>query len=157
MVGDDEYEVFVKTDFTPDDFNAEIHHILYNHWNEIRGNKLLPSRADFNPAAIAKALPYILMLEVHPGNPMRFRFRLSGTETVEVMGINAMGHWIDEFPHTEEIIERYKWLVETHRPYYNSDKLYWAVKDFHHYTALTLPFSDDGENVNILMSTNYYF
>ncbi|WP_417319686.1 PAS domain-containing protein [Emcibacter sp.] len=156
MGGDEGYKAYIKTDFTPADFNAEIHRIFYNHWNEIRGDKHLPSRSDFNPAAIAPALPHILMLEVHR-DPMRFKFRLSGTETVDVMGVNVMGRWIDEFPHTEKVIDRYKWLVETGRPYYNSDKLYWAVKDFHHYTALTLPFSDDGENVNILMSTNHYF
>ncbi|WP_321397594.1 PAS domain-containing protein [Emcibacter sp.] len=155
MFDDEGYEIFVKTDFTPADFNAKIHHILYDHWNDIRGDKPLPSRADFNPAAVAPALPYIFVLEVHK-EPMRFKFRLTGTETVEVMGVNAMGHWIDEFPHTEEIIDRYKWLVENRRPYYNSDRLHWAVKDFHHYTALTLPFSDDGENVNILISTNHY-
>jgi hypothetical protein len=41
--------------------------ILYEYWDGVRGDRLMPRRADIEPAKIPKLLPYIIMYTVLPG------------------------------------------------------------------------------------------
>jgi hypothetical protein len=50
---------------------------LYNYWNEIRGDREAPLRADVAPAAIARLLPSVMLLQV--GEEGEIEFRLAGT------------------------------------------------------------------------------
>jgi len=153
------------TDITADDLPLASHKKLFNYWKKIKGTKKMPSRADFNPMFVPDVLPSIILTDVHQ-EPLRFKIRLMGTEIRTVAGADMTGSWVDETPQTEEIIERYKWLIENKKPYFNMDKIQFelrdfinlhAVKDFTHYQAITLPFSDDDENVNIILSSSHYY
>jgi hypothetical protein len=51
--------------------------ILFDYWNEVRGNRLTPRRFDIEPARIAAILPETFILERHDAST--YRFRLAGT------------------------------------------------------------------------------
>src|SRR3546814_6108920 len=65
---------------------------LYDYWQSIRPNDLaLPGRRHFDPLDIPELLPNIQMLDVKR-DPLRFRFRLIGTEIVRFTGRRSEEH-----------------------------------------------------------------
>ena len=68
---------------------------LVAHWQQIRGNRRMPARADFDPLEVRFALGYISLIEVHR-DPLRFYFRLDGTKQVDLFGIDCTRHYLDE-------------------------------------------------------------
>ncbi|WP_417321188.1 PAS domain-containing protein [Emcibacter sp.] len=128
---------------------------LFLHWQKIRGDRNMPRRADFNPADIPQLLPYILLTDVDE-TPKKYRIRLVGTATTKAMSRDVTGQYLVDVPGTEEMIERWDWLVENKMPYLYTGKLVWSEKSFLQYYALGLPFSEDGTNVNQIMYGLYY-
>lgn len=141
---------------TAEDMVAPSHKKLYAYWQEIKGDRHMPARADFSPLKLPEILPCIILADVHY-DPLRFKIRLAGTQVVSVSGLEPTGGWVDDFPHTEKIIERYSWIVKHKKPYLTEDRLRWVLKDYKRYTGLALPFSSDGENVDIIISCNHYY
>ncbi|WP_219846138.1 PAS domain-containing protein [Emcibacter nanhaiensis] len=123
---------------------------LFNYWQKIRGERDMPAKADFSPAAVPKLLPYIALFEVEE-NPRRYRTRLVGSKITEIFGLNITGAYTDERPEFDEFMKRQSWLVENKTPYLYIDSLEWINKEYLHYKGLGLPFSDDMENVNFIM------
>jgi len=147
-------------DFIPnvtlEDLEILKHRKLFTYWQEIKGDREMPSRADFSPLKLPEILPSIILADVHR-DPLRFKIRLAGTQVVSVSGLEPTGGWVDDFPHTEKIIDRYSWIVKHKKPYLTEDKLRWVLKNFKKYSGLALPFSTDGENVDIIISCNHYY
>jgi len=78
-----------------DDRTAE----LYRYWRDIwpAGDRL-PGRQHLDPLAIPRLLPWLRLYEVHRA-PLRFKYRLVGTECVRLLGRDPTGQWFDEaFP-----------------------------------------------------------
>lgn len=69
---------------------------VHDYWNAKRAARALPSWSDIDPAEITRLLPNILVVAVEH-DPMRFRFRLVGTQIVEYRG-NPTGHYLDCVP-----------------------------------------------------------
>ncbi len=76
--------------------NAE----LLQYWMDKRGEQMLPLRSDFNPMAIPKHLPYLIMLEPEPD--YRMRIRLFGTELARALGADITGGDLMELYRPEE-------------------------------------------------------
>jgi len=146
----------IITEFTTDDFNSPLHVELYTYWLKKKGDRIMPARSDINPVDLPNLLPYVMLLDVEK-SPLRFRIRLAGSEIVNIGGMKLTGSWVDEGPHTENIIQRSTWIVENKRPYYTIDVVAWASKDYKNYTALALPLSSDGKNVDMILSSNYFY
>lgn len=69
---------------------------LYEHWASLRPSAdALPGRRDFDPMAVARLLPHVMLIDVE-GRPPRFRYRLVGTRMVEALGAELTGQWLDE-------------------------------------------------------------
>ena len=69
---------------------------LYDHWLSLRpAAGGLPGRQHIDPAAIRDLLPWIWMVDVER-NPLRFRYRLLGTEQVHAMERDFTGRFLDE-------------------------------------------------------------
>lgn len=129
---------------------------IYKYWLDMKGDRLMPSRADLNPADIVRLLPHISLIDVEKETG-RYKMRLIGTETVRAMGIDVTGKYLDDFPFIDRLLKKnYDWLVKEKRPYFNSDKLKWSRKSFMDYYALGLPLSGNGEDVDMLMFGMYY-
>ncbi len=75
---------------------APLLHRVHRYWLDKRGDRALPAWSDIDPAEIARLLPNLLVVAVEH-NPMRFLFRLVGTQIVEFRG-NPTGHYIDSVP-----------------------------------------------------------
>ena len=68
---------------------------LFGYWREKRGDGTMPARADLDPLEIPTLLPIVGLVDVLDGGA-RFRYRLVGTEIVDVDGHDATGRFLDE-------------------------------------------------------------
>jgi hypothetical protein len=142
--------------FTVNDFTTDLQKDLFDYWNSIRGDRAMPSRQDFNPVDIPHVLPILVMSEVHY-DPLRFKIRLWGTENVKFSGKDLTGLWFHEQDYASEVEKRYCWIIENRKPYLVLADMDWSIRDYNKYTALVLPFSSDGEKIDIILSGNHYF
>ncbi|MDG1709500.1 MAG: hypothetical protein P8H03_12105 [Emcibacteraceae bacterium] len=81
---------------------------------------------------------------------MRFKVRLIGSKCKTPP--NFMGKYVNDYPEMKRVTEFLMRGTEMRKPYfyYNTYK---SNGDFmRHYSSLVLPFSNDGENVNIMMA-----
>jgi hypothetical protein len=62
---------------------------VFDYWNQQRGDRLVPDRADIDPAAIRHALGDVFMLAVDFVD--EYRFRLAGTRVCALFGRELKG------------------------------------------------------------------
>ena len=63
---------------------------LYEYWNELRGENIAPKRKDLDPVALKNILPNLFLLDrISPDN---YNFRLAGTKTCNIFGVELTGH-----------------------------------------------------------------
>ena len=113
----------------------------------------MPARADFDPLNVRFALGYISVIEVHR-DPLRFYFRLDGTKQVELFGVDCTGRYLDEVmpaEHTEMATESCGMAVALGEPRYHQRKILFHERLID-YEIVILPFSSDGERVDLLMT-----
>ena len=60
------------------------------YWQDRRGGRRMPSRADLDPAHFPALLPHVLLIDVQ-ANPLDFRYRLVGTGIVDRAGADHTG------------------------------------------------------------------
>lgn len=131
---------------------------LYEYWNDKRGSRRTPARADIDPLDFAELLPCILMYDVLR-EPLDFRMRLFGTRLVSVSGRELTGKMLDEiFPSDAENKFRNELtnICETFEPSLACYDGRWMSKDFVSYERLILPLSEDDTEVNILLGCVIY-
>lgn len=63
--------------------------ILFNYWNEVRGDAIAPRRLDIEPSRISTILPETFILECTEESGCRFR--LAGTRICERLGTDLRG------------------------------------------------------------------
>jgi hypothetical protein len=63
--------------------------ILFQYWNDVRGNRMAPDRFDIEPARIATILPETCILERTDDGDLRFR--LAGTRICDAFGCELRG------------------------------------------------------------------
>jgi hypothetical protein len=131
---------------------------LYRHWQDKCGSRAMPARADFRPEEMQPYLSHIFLIDVE-SEPRRFRFRLLGTGIVTSYGVELTGHYTDavEPPSYRALIERHYGLaVERARPVAHRVRFAEPSGRTHDLMRLTLPLSDDGESVNMLMLASVF-
>ena len=64
-------------------------HILFNYWNEVRGNRLAPRRFEIEPSRISTILAETFILE--RTDSRTYTFRLAGTRICEQFGMEFRG------------------------------------------------------------------
>jgi hypothetical protein len=144
------------------DFRDRIQHpdlrTLYDYWDQRRRGRRWPARADINPVDLKFALGNLTLVDVHH-DPLRFKFRLSGTLFAQRVGMDLTGKWVDEIPdeaYRNEVIERYRQVVDTGQP-----QVTLSERDFdgqpRKFEILRLPLSDDDKIVNMLLICPLYF
>lgn len=128
---------------------------FYEHWESIHPPCGLPGRRHFDPAAVPELLPWVWMLDVYR-EPLRFRYRLVGTEVVDCHRKELTGLWLDEaHPHLRDdpvFFERYRRVVVTGKPSWrrgqprmNMDHEYRIVEN------VVLPLADDGKTIDVVI------
>jgi hypothetical protein len=124
---------------------------LHEYWLAKRGARLMPARADINPADIKLLLPDVIIWNATPP----YLVRLVGDHVVHFVGSNNTGT-----PATQEkspeashyLTMIFETVVETKSPRFRRGKAFWkperAYRDFE---SCFLPLSADGVAVDMIL------
>lgn len=129
---------------------------FYALWRTLRRGRLVPSRADLDPAAMRAYLPNVFMIDVEDGGA-RFRYRLCGTAVAEVYG-DFTGRYVDDFVSPEfrdTAIARLRDVALKLHVHYLVQALTWQDRPYIRYRRLLMPLSDDQRVANILLGIVY--
>ncbi|SDE39140.1 hypothetical protein [Kordiimonas lacus] len=126
-------------------------------WQDLRGNKVAPPRTTLSPMNISEYLPFLTIFDVSY-DPFRMKCRLMGSAFVGAIGYDATGHYVDDYPNTEPLIRRARWIVSKVQPMLIIGlPLAWSPeKDYKTYDTLCLPFLDDGDTVDTILYLNQF-
>lgn len=133
---------------------------LYAYWRSIHpAGGGLPGRQHFDPIDIPELLPNLWMIDVFRA-PLRFRFRLIGTEIVKFSGRDVTGLWLDEFFENYRESEAFRFhrrVAESGRPAYRRGGLLFDPAGSRlDAERLYLPLAQDGRTVDILLVMTIY-
>ncbi len=88
---------------------------LLAYWDALRGDRLLPGRAEIDPAALVAVLPWVSIVELR--DPDAMIYRLSGTALRDIMGFEATGrNMLDLVPAASRRQRAYRNWVAATRP-----------------------------------------
>jgi hypothetical protein len=125
---------------------------LYDYWRDIRGPRAMPSRRDIDPLDLKELLGWLLLIDVEWA-PLRFRFRLIGTEIVAIRGVDLTGRYLNEsvFP-AQDIVLKFNTRVAT-EPCIGFQCALDTMRDARAgcISRLSLPLSADGRQVNMII------
>jgi hypothetical protein len=125
---------------------------LYEWWcaHHIEGK--LPSRRQIDPLDLKFLLGNLLIIDVSHG-PLRFRFRLFGSELAARLRHDWSGKPLDTYPdaefrqHLQKIWEE---AVTVGHPIANTRRMVFDGRSYR-YDGLILPLSSDGERIDALL------
>lgn len=123
------------------------------HWNDLRGDRAIPSRRDFKPENAVRFLPHLFLLDVVRPD-MRFRGRVVGTATVAAIGFDYTGRYLDEVipePHMTTVRNDLIDVAETGVLHYRVTTMAWENRSHAVYHRLYLPFTVDTDRVDMVM------
>ena len=131
---------------------------IYDYWSGRRGERLMPRRADIDPADIVPYLPGIQLIDVRR-DPLDFVYRLVGTREVAARGYDPTGKRVVEHafggnPH--EVVENYRYVVTQRGVLYDRERFTSRDGRFVQDESLFMPLSADGETVNIVLVYTHY-
>ena len=119
----------------------------------------LPGRQHIDPTAIPELLPWVWMVDVER-DPLRFRYRLIGTEQVRAMETDATGRYLDE-AHARFLgsVTYPQYLAAVERAeigYHRGPPSFHITKDYVSIERLLLPLARDGRTVDVLLALTVY-
>lgn len=121
-----------------------------DYWDRIRGDRWAPSRDDISPAEIVGVLPHLLMVDVIWPGP-RYRYRLAGTASAEIHGIDLTGHYIEKLrpaDYASQLKTQLDVVVETRSLQFIRWLFVNKEENQRDYRVLRLPLSSDGRSVD---------
>jgi hypothetical protein len=128
---------------------------LVDYWNRLRGERAMPSRAEIDPSAIKRVLPYLMMLDVSY-DPLGFRYRLVGTGIVRFNGRDFTGKAVDEANYGPAYVALHRYfaaVVETRGPIGARGRTVWIDGgEWRDAESVALPLSSDGSVIDIVLS-----
>jgi hypothetical protein len=101
---------------------------FYEYWLSVAPPGRLPGRQHVRPEEIVPLLPRVWMLDIYR-DPLRFCFRLAGTNIVDSVGGELTALWLDEAQ--PELVanpmayDRYRFVTETGRSTWRRGAIYW--------------------------------
>ena len=131
---------------------------FYAYWQSIHPPVGLPGRQHIDPSAIPDLLPHVYMVDV-TRDPLRFKYRLVGTEYAQRMGHDLTGRYLDEaHPGFPELVRQYVTTVELRQPHYRSGPVLFAAsqKDFRSIERLMVPMARNGIDVDMIFGLIVY-
>lgn len=149
------------TDEPPPDADIRIRQ-LHEHWLGLHpAGGGLPGRQHFDPMAVPNLLPFIWLADVQH-NPLRFRYRLMGTEYLNVFGRDYTGWWIDELnpgfigstAHKQFVAAAERGTVGYRRGHTEPAPI--LPKDYRWIERVVLPLARDGKAVDMLLALTVF-
>ncbi|WP_395014928.1 PAS domain-containing protein [Dongia sp.] len=130
---------------------------LLAYWAGRCGAREFPRRADIDPVDFLFMLDRITLTEVHApevGDERRYRLRLVGSYWYRLLGFEATGMWMHDFPRANQrklTEDFYAALIDGRRPRFAERD---AIVDDQllHYEIMLLPLSEDGSRISMIMT-----
>lgn len=139
-------------------FEFEPMHDMLARWNGWRGERAMPSRNDFDVPDLKGHLGWIALIEVEH-DPERFRFRLVGADITRGLSRDSSGMYLDEVygPEFHDVsVGSYRWILEHRKPVRAFGEMAHAYKGRIRFESLDLPFSSDGQLIDLIMKRVHY-
>ncbi len=134
---------------------------LYDYWQSLAPPGRLPGRQDLVPEDIAPLWSRAWMLDVFR-DPLRYRYRLCGTEMVRSLGGEVTGQWLDEV-HPALIANpqsraRFHFMAETGCATWRRGLPLWTHDPKHlMIETLIVPLAEDGRTVDKMLAVSVMF
>ena len=132
---------------------------LHRLWSGIRpGPDLLPGRQHFDPLSVPKLLRWMYLIEIER-QPMRFRYRLLGTEHVFALGRDVTGEWLDVAHEAFAGSPAYPQFLATAAgqiAYYRGPPTYYFEREHLVIERLLLPLARDGATVDMVLGVTVF-
>lgn len=129
-------------------------------WRDACGGKPMPSRADIDVLDIPRdVLAHILLIDVEPGPPERFRWRLIGTHVTSMLGRDSTGGYFDELYSPEAaaaLLTGPRWAIANRRPVRTLGHASFVGKAHIRSENVDMPLSDDGERVSMIFVASLF-
>ncbi len=129
-------------------------------WQDLCGARELPSRGDLDPLRVPPAmLPHMQLLDIEPGPPSRYRWRLIGTHITTALGRDSTGRYWDELyvDSTLRSFLRGVELIQAHRrPIRCFGKSDFAQKHFQSFEAIEMPLSENQQDIGTIWLVAVY-
>ena len=118
------------------------------------GARPVPGRKQFSPTAIPRLLRSIWLADVQR-DPLRFKYRLVGTDHVEAAKSDPTGRWYDEvhprFAQSSAYPQFIAVAENAEIAFYRGAPVYVIDAKFKIIERLILPMATDGRNVDMLL------
>lgn len=143
------------------DFIAECHprvRAIYYYWDSKRGDRLMPSRADLDPTEIPRHLSSLCLVDV-VADERCYVYRLIGTNEASMRGRDPTGRPVGEAyfgTSKNSVFLNYDTVVKTRAPRLDRDPSITQDNRFICHESIFLPFSQDGENVTMILVYTVY-
>ncbi len=131
---------------------------LKRYWDDKRGSRAMPGRADLDPVDVPDLLPYILLVDTAE-TLEEFRYRLIGTEVCTGFDRDRTGSRFADLPRTkrfDEVFGGYWRCFQERTPQYFHGPLATIYNDRMQFSRLTLPLSRDGKHVDMILGGIVY-
>jgi hypothetical protein len=131
---------------------------VYAYWAARKGARLAPSRRDIDPIDLREVLERTLLIDV-ARDPWRFSYRLAGTLTERIHGMDLTGRSIDTLKpeaFADMLREDFIKLAETAAPQFVRLEFVNQMGLQRGYHVLRLPLSSDGAQVDMLLIVSDY-
>jgi hypothetical protein len=129
---------------------------LRDYWNQKRGARSMPSRADIKPAEMKQHLGWVVLVDALPGFD-DFRYRTIGTRVSGYFAPNSTGRLVSEVFHdygesvVKAMLAPYRKTARDQVILHAWGAADWIGKAFLDFESLYLPLSDDGSTVNMVL------
>lgn len=134
------------------DIKSERLRRLYGYWESKRAGRPLPARAALDPIDFSYALANVALVDVLH-DPVRFRFRLVGTEIVQRDGTDLTGKTPEDHPLPEYralLRDTYAAIVASGKPaVFRRERV--MDDKLRQYEVLYLPLAADGVAIDMLL------
>lgn len=134
---------------------------FYDYWLGIAPPGRLPGRQHLVPEDIVPLLSRLWMLDVHR-DPLRFRYRLVGTDITRSVQRELTGLWLDEAQPQSfanpNLRNRYRFILQTGQPTWRRGPTLWD-RDPHHKIVenCIAPLATDGVTIDKVIAVSVIF
>jgi hypothetical protein len=126
--------------------------VLYRYWDDKRGNRRMPRRADLDPADLTPYLPSILLVDVVPDDRL-YVYRLVGTREVTMRGNDPTGKPVMEntFLDRAQALRNYDQVVLSKAPHVDATPTTSEDREWLDMETIFLPLSEDDDEVDKIL------
>jgi hypothetical protein len=125
---------------------------LYRYWDEKRGSRRMPRRADLDPADLKVYLPSILLVDVVPDSRL-YVYRLVGTREVKMRGNDPTGKPVmdNTFRDRAQALRNYDHVVLSRAPHVDATPTTSVDREWLDMETIFLPLSEDDNEVDKIL------